>query len=234
VLAVLVPGIARAQANVPDSGAFKIYQRGTAIGIESFNYLVDADSMLVSAHTRLVLPSAPDDTLYKDASLVVSREDYDLRVYQSQQTFRGAYMLRGLLLRDTVFSTYRQTDLGGEGAVLIRPPGKLFLVDPFLYSMFDVMGRNLHDRVFETRPVQLLVMAAEDTVMTGTATDLGSEKIPWGGKPVTCRKLGISDGTTQFVMWVSPIGRMLLLEEPASGLRVEREPPAIKPRRRGG
>lgn len=232
VAAVL--GAAPAAANVPDSGAFKIYQRGQAVGIESFAYVIDADSMLVSAHTRAVLPSVPDDTLYKDCWLVVSKDDYDLRVYRSQQTFRGAYVLRGLIPRDTVVTAYRQTDAGGEGATLVRPPGRLFIVDPFLYSMFDVIGRNLHDQVFESRPIQLFVMTDVDTVITARATDRGEEKIPWGGKPVTCRKLAVSDGTTEFILWISPIGRMLQLEEPVSGLRVEREPPPVKPRRRGG
>jgi len=232
VAAVL--GAPQAGANVPDSGAFKIYQRGQAIGIETFGYFIDADSMLVSAHTRAVLPSVPDDTLYKDCWLVVSKDDYDLRAYRSQQTFRGTYVLRGLVPGDTIFTVYRQSEVGGEGSTLVRPPGRLFIMDPFLYSMFDVIGRNLHDQKFESRPIQMLVMADADTVIAARATDLGQEKIPWGGKPVTCRKLAVSDGATEFILWISPIGRMIQLEEPVSGLRVEREPPPIKPRRPGG
>lgn len=225
-------GVARAASpSIPDSGAFKVYQGGVPIGIETFNYLVDADSMLVSAHTRLILPTAKTDTLFKDAGLVVSVADYEPRQYKSEQHYVGESMVLGIATGDTAMTLYRQYGLKGDAVRVVRPPGKIYIIDPLLYTMFDVIARDLHGRTFDQRTLQLLVLAAPEAVIEATARDRGEETIRWGAKPVTTRKVEISDGRLDFNLWISPTGQMLKLEESASGLRVVREPPPVKRRK---
>jgi hypothetical protein len=67
-------------------------------------------------------------------------------------------------------------------------------------------------------------------VIEATATDLGSDTIRWGARPIQARKLEIGDEHMKFIAWAAPGGRMLRLAEPVSGLRVEREPAAVKSR----
>jgi len=108
------------------------------------------------------------------------------------------------------------------------PPGRVFVVDPKVFICFDLICRSLHGKVFEHRPLTLFVLGARDSVVEATATDLGGETIRWGERPILARKMSIGDAQTTFVAWAAPRGNLLRLEETASGLRVERSPPAVK------
>jgi hypothetical protein len=211
-----------------DHGSFRIYQSDKFLGSEVFALVSNGDSLLVTSRCFQVLPGG--DTLRKSVAQVVGLLDYGLRSYRSQQQLGGHTVSRGLQLADTVFTSYRQVDERGEGDWLVLPPGRVFVMDPKVFICFDLMCRSLHGKVFDQRPLTLFVLGARDSMIEVKATDLGSEMIRWGSRPVQARKLTIADAHTTFIVWAAPRGHLLRLAESASGLRVEREPPALKPR----
>lgn len=213
-----------------DAGSFRISQSGHMLGSEVFSFTGRGDSMLVQSRTFQVLSSG--DTLRKDVAQVVSLMDFGLRSYHSKQIAGGHTLTRGLELGDTAFISFRQIDQQGEGDVLVLPPGRVFVLDPKAFICFDLICRSLNKKVFETWPLTLIVLGPRDSVLAATATDLGTETIRWGSKPVQAHKLGIGDANTTFTAWAGPSGSMLRLEESTTGLRVERDAPAVKPRPR--
>src|SRR5262249_54099950 len=117
----------------------------------------------------------------------------------------------------------------GSGDTMVRPPGRVYVIDAQLFVLFDLMGRNLSAQTFESRPLEMVVLGARDTVLEATAQALGVEPIRWGAREVQARKYSIADTDTQFLLWVDARGHMLRLTQPAIDLRVDREPP--KPKR---
>jgi len=230
--AVPSPEVAAVPAGVIDSSTFRVYQRDRALGTETFSYESMGDSLHIFSHVVQVLPGPDGDlAIDKQVVLTVSAFDYDLKAYQSTLKAGGRDLTRGLVMNDTAFTAYRESqDLGGVGDRLLRPPGRLFVLDGQVFVLFDVMCRNLHGTTFDSRSLSVIVLRdEEDQVTQITATNLGTETIRWGARPVTARKLRFADSYATFHAWVGPQGYMLRLEQPASGLRVERVPPAVKP-----
>ncbi len=215
---------------VDDSGTYRVYQKGRALGTETFSYQTRGDSLVVTSHVVQVIPQSESvDTLDKSIALTVGAFDYDLRDYRSSQRFLGEQVVRGLVLEDTVFTAYRELNGSiGVGDRLVRPPGRLFVIDPQVFVLFDVMCRNLHGKSFDSRPVWVLVLGQPDSIFEATAHNLGTETINWGSRQVLAHKFEITDQHTQFLAWVSPRGQMLRLQKPDVGLRVEREGPPVK------
>jgi len=217
------------RADAIDQGVFRIYLGGHAVGTESFTYDLQGDSLVISSHLRrLVSTPSGDDTLDKVVIMVADSLDYDLRSYQSTQKFQGRVIRRGVFPRDTSFAVFRETENVGSGDELARPPGHLYIVDPQVFVLFDMMCRTLQHRVLGTRPIWVLSLGVKDSVISASATDLGTEEIRWGSRQVQARKLRLADPATQFIAWVSPAGRMLRLSQPEAGIRVEREPRPVR------
>ena len=203
-----------------DRGTYKVYQNDRPLGAETFGMEEHGDTLLVTSQVFQAIPTPEGATkLEKNMRLLANRVDL------------------GLVLKDTSFVSYREVDGSGEGVGLVLPPGRLFVLDPQVFVLFDLIGRTLYDRAFESRPITVMLLAERDSVLDATVTNLGNETIRWGAKPVQALKLGIADSGQRgrFVMWLSPQGEMLRLEQPESGLRVERDAPAVKRRTpRGG
>jgi len=234
VVAVLAGGPARADIpTVPDSGVYHVYLNDQALGIESFSFLVGRDSLYCGSHAVQMFPT-PDrtDTLDKFVQMIVGRLDQDLHWYQSNQRFRGQDLLRGLVVDDTAYTAYREDWRGGDGVRRVRPPGRLFVLEAQSFLVFDLVGRSYFDKTFTERPVQMLVLGERDTLVEATIQNLGTEKIRWGSRPIEARKLRIADANTEFITWMSPVGYMVRLEQPAAGLRVERDAPPVKRRKK--
>lgn len=228
-----------ALAEVPtesiDKGSFIVYLRDQAIGAETFGVEARADSINAAAHSyRKSRASDGEIMVEKGMVLSMGREDYSLRFYQANETIQGQTLIKGVIAspEDTAFTIFREhKGGGGEADRLIAPPGRLFVLDAGLYTLFDLICLNLHDKAFASRPITLITLStAQDTVVEAEVVDLGRETIRWAFKPVTTRKLQFKQGGTEFVVWMDPIGRMLRLTHEASGLRVERDAPPVKKR----
>jgi hypothetical protein len=232
LLGAALAGSAYAQpAAVLDKGNFIIYQNDKPMGAETFVYALTHDSLTVQSRGYLVIPSDRGEVRYeKGVDMILDRYDYGLRSYQSNYEYGGHKIVRGISVSDTALTLFRELDERGEGNGITRPPGRFYVIDARVFTLMDLICRSLRDKQFVTRPITLLILADPDTVVAATATDDGPETMRWGAKAVVARKLVIEHAGLKFHTWVSPQGQMLRLTEPESGLRVEREAPAVKPR----
>lgn len=240
-LLALLPRPAGAQQVTLDEGKFLVSKDGKPVRVEEFSLDQSGDSLLVRAASHLAnqfdddaLPGAQRLTADKSEILVLGVTDFALRSYWSQQIMNAGRdtLRRGIVLGgvDTAFTLYRDINNHGFGDRLAMPPGRIYVLDPPLFTTFNLIGRSLQGKVFDRRPITVLVLGARDTVVETTVSDLGTETIRWAARPVVARKLEFRQGATTFQTWVDPRGRMLRLEHVPSGLRVDRDPPAVKKR----
>jgi hypothetical protein len=214
------------EVNLVDRGTFRIFVDDKALGSETFSFAIAGESLLVFSRTLVTLaPIGSPDSIEKDMNLIAGAQDFDLLSYSSYQRYQGRDLRRGLIMNDTLYSAFREMGSQGMGDRRVRPPGRIYVEDPQLYVLYDLICRNLHGKVFEERPIQFLILGERDSLMDATITDLGVEPLSWGTRTVQARKLWVRRSDAQFTMWTSPRGEMLKLTQPDYGLRVEREPP---------
>lgn len=216
---------------VLDHGSFVIRTTDRVVGVETFTIEGRSDSLILNSNLYGTEPTEEgEQQLEKQMGLVANRADFGLRQYQSNTTFAGKKLIRGIVMSDTSLNIFREEDGRGSGETLTAPPGRLFILDARLFSLFDLICLSLHGKTFQSRPLALLALGPRDTTLEATATHLGTETIRWGSRPVQARKLSVTDGTTTYWIWANPAGQMLRLVHRESNTRVEREPPPIKKR----
>ena len=220
------PPLAESDLTTVDKGTFLIYQGNQLLGTEVWAVESSGDSLLVKSRSFQVIGP---DTVRKDVAEVVGSE-YGLRNYMSKQTYQGHTLSRALILGDTSFASYRQYDLRGSGDQLVLPPGRMFVMDPKAFICFDLICRSLKGASFEQRPIILLVLGPRDSVVQATATDRGIDTVTWGGRTIASHRYRVGDARTSFDLWALPSGGLLNLEEPRSGLRIERQAAPLKRR----
>ena len=237
VAALLHPVLAAAQSETEtlDQGNYVISVGERAVGAENFTIQSRSDSVFCQARSYLTRRTSEGDQMVeKVMGWSANRSDWSLRYFQSEETFRGETVVRGVLQApgDTALTVFIERKQGGGMANRrVAPPGRVFILDSGLYTLFNLICLSFHDRTFTTRPVNLLAVGPPDTLLEAQATDLGHETVRWGAKPVQARKIQISDGTTTFIAWMSPDrGKMLKLTHEASGLRIDRDAPPVKKR----
>jgi hypothetical protein len=231
---LLIAAPAFAQDSVIDKGNLIIYLRDQAIGAETFGVEGRADSINSAARSYRKAKPTGTEMIEKQMILTASRADFALRFYQSNETIQGKTFITGVVAgqEDTALTVFHEEKQGaGVASRLVAPPGRVFVLDPGIYSLFNLISLNLQGKTFQTRPISLLTLAAQgDTIIEAEVSDLGNETIRWGSKPVQARKLQLRDRGTVFLVWANSDGKMLRLVHEPSGLRVEREAPAVKKR----
>lgn len=227
------PFAASVHAQILDQGTFKLYQGTRSLGRETFTFEGTPESLIVRARQKLLLPTSQgEESLGKAVDVLLGRRDYMLRQYQSNRSFRGRELIRALVIADTHYVAYREGEgRMGTGDARVLPPGRLFVMDSQLATLFDLIVRSVHGQTFESRPINLLALGPRDTMLEASVVERGTETIRWGAKPVAAHKLDIvADSQTTFTVWAGAKGELLRLTEPVSGLRVEREAPAVRRR----
>lgn len=238
LLLVLLALPGRAGAATPDDGTidqgtYIVYASDKPLGTETFTTRKRGDSLMVASRVEQTHARPEGDVkVVKSFSMVVSAFDFGLRHYESKQEVQGSHLLRAVNVADTTISVFREDGRAGVGTVLTAPPGRLFLVDPMLFALFDLMCQSLHEHTFASRPLSILVLGPTDSLLAARVDDLGIETLRWGARPVKARKLLITDTTVSFYAWMGPNGHMLRLEQPEQKLRVERQAPPVKKRAR--
>lgn len=214
-----------------DHGSYSVYAGQRLLGKERFVFERQGDSVLVASNVEQTLPTPRgDQPLVKKVALGIKMLDYNLLSYSSEMDFMGRKLKRGLVPWDTTFTSYHESEEGGYGDTSVRPPGRLFLIDSQVFVLFDVMLRSLNGRMFGPRTLQVVVLSEpRDSVLEVAVTPGETETIRWNGATVKAKRVTLSDGTSRFDTWVSARGRMLALEQAASGLRVERDPDSKEP-----
>lgn len=217
---------------VADSGRFVILDHGKPVANEAFEYDLSSDSLLVTAqHVRkLKAADGSSRVLIKKLGMIVDGFDFGLRSYTSNLEFDGHVTVRGILPGDTSMTVYTETDGAGDASRVVQPPGRLFVMDPLLFTLFDVIGKNIHGKTFTTRPIQLIALGKDAVPVEAQVTANGPETVRWGGRSVVAERFTLTDPSSSFVMWVTDKGQMLRLENAANELVVMREPPPA-PRR---
>lgn len=201
------------------------------LSVETVTYERSRDSLVVRSELyQTVFSEQGADSVRKRMLLVMNAFDMGLRVYRSEQLARGHTWSRAVVPHDSTLSSYREYDQRGEGQVLALPPGRLFVLEGGLFSLFDVMTRSLADRTFSTRPLTVMTLGPRDSIITITVRDLGRDSLRWGARRVVARRLEFADGNLHYAVWADPQGRMLRLSQPDVRLEVTRQPPAVKPR----
>lgn len=234
-------GLALAQTPIPthyknpplDQGRFVIRSGGKQVGTEDFTFRVLADSLCLSSQS-LTLQDPGDgkpDTVDKRLFLAVGKDDYVLHAYQSNETFRGKLQVRGIVMGDTLFTLYREYEGHGVGDRLVLPPGRMYVMDSRLYSLFELMCLSLKDQTFQQRPVFVLALGERDTIVEATVARAGRDTLRIGGKPTVTTRWRMTQGPVTLELWTDARGRLMRVAHPPTGLVVEREPAAVKPSR---
>ncbi len=240
-LLLLLAAPAWAQIGAPkdesiDRGNLIVYLHDQAIGAETFGVEGHADSINYGARSyRKVHTANGEEMIEKQMILSAGRANFALRTYQSNETIHGQTVITGVIAgeEDTALTVYREQKEGmGVANRLVAPPGRVFVLDSGIYSLFNLICLDLHGKTFASRPLSLLTLSAAqgDTIVEAQVTDRGTETIRWGSRPVQARKLELRDRDTVFEVWANPSGKMLRLVNAPTGLRVEREAPAVKRR----
>jgi len=229
----LASASATGEQTIIDSGNFVVHAGTRTLGIESFSIEDRGDSLAMFSQVEQLFPRAdgPADSLTKNTFLYANSFDYGLHMYQSTQRLQGRKLLRAVVMDgDTTMSLFRENDRGGEGDKLPAPPGRMYVIDTQVFTLFNMICLSLHGQSFESRPITLLVLGPRDSLVEARVSRLGTETIRWGTREVQAEKLSIGDDQSTFYAWTGPRGEMLRLSQPGAGLRVEREAPKVKRR----
>lgn len=208
-----------------DLGSFKVYFGDRLLGTEKFSFEPRGDSVLVFSNVDEQLPT-PQGAQHLDKKMLMTIKaiDSNLLAYQSEQAFVGERVLRGITVHDTTLTTFREVDGKGVGDTYERPPGRMFVVDAQVFTLFDVMLRSMHGKMeIGERPLSVIVLGApRDSLMDiqFRPGDIGTVEVD--GRRRSARQVTLSDGTSEFTAWVAPAGHMLRLDQPATGMRIER------------
>jgi hypothetical protein len=116
---------------------------------------------------------------------------------------------------------------------VVQPPGRLFVMDSQMFTLFDVLSRSIASKTFTTRRVQLLALQSDSLAAPlATITALGPDTLVVGKSKQPVKRFAFEDQSARFEMWSDPKGRLVRLTHAESGLRVERVPAAASPARK--
>ena len=242
VLALLLAGLAPAAhaqvAAVQDSGLLLVYEGDRPVAHENYRLQAMGDSLLFTAvHERVFVDDqGARHAFKKNMLLVVDSRDLGLMRYVSIQEFKGGNYTRGLFTSDTSMTYYHELDGAGGADRVVQPPGRLFVMDSQLFTLFDVLCRSLANKSFDKRRVQMLALLPDSLTMpVATVTMARPDTVRIGGRRVTLRHYVLEDPSATFELWADPVGRLVRLVHAASGVHVERDLPtaaAVPVRRR--
>lgn len=223
---------ARAAQETIDRGSYEITVNGRSVGRELFHVFNTNDSLVVTSSStfRFTTPDGEKETK-KLLNVVLGREDLVLRGYTSNEEFDGHVRIRGVVMSsETAITLIHEFDGRGYGNTYERPAGRVFVLEGQLFALMNLIAHAVRDQSFDRRPVNLISLAARDTISEAEVVRLPPQTIRWGNKPVQAEHLQLVQAPLVFDLWLDRAGRVLRIEHVPSGLRVEREAPAVKPR----
>ena len=232
VLTLLPAAPALAQSSTPaDSGRLVVYQGDMPVMNERFTFQFLGDSLALTAVSERKLrdDQGAVHPYRKTLLLVADVRDLGLQRYLSIEEFQGHKVTRGLVPGDTSITYYQERDGAGEASRLVQPPGRLYVMESPMFSLFEVLCRGLADKSFTTRRAQLVALSDTMTTPLATITRLAPDTLLNAGQRVIARHYRLEDPGATFDLWADPRGRLIKLLHAASGLRVERLPDPTAP-----
>jgi hypothetical protein len=232
------PAAAQARVSV-DSTQFAVFEREVPVATERCVFNSMGDSLVVVATTQRTFQDEQGGRhpLRKSMMLVVDAHDLGLIRYLSTQNFDDHEIVRGLIPGDTSMTYFIEADGGGNADRVVQPPGRLFVMDSQMFSLFDVLSRSLANKTFTTRRVQLLALQPDSLAAPlATVTALGADTLLIGRSKQVVKHYAFEDESARFELWSDREGRLVRLIHADSELRVERVsmPSASAPKPPGG
>ena len=211
-----------------DAGSLVILQYDRPVGREDFTITTRGDSVILRSKSTLTYdPAQPTRT--KDMQCVLRADNWLLLGYTSGQTIQDVdHRIRVAPGPDTTVTIYKEQGVNGIADTHYRPPGRLYVLDAMMYSLFQVMSQSLGPLAFDERTIAVLTVGARDTVVEARIRKLPDESIRWGNKPMTAHKLRFEQGALALDVWTDTRHRVLRITHDPSGLSVERKAPAVK------
>jgi len=228
LLAATFAAAAVPHPDILDQGRLVVLEDGTPVGYEDFEYERQGDSLLVSAAQTRTVRDTDGSTVkwVKKFGLIVDANDFGLHRYTSNVEVNGhKTQVKGVIPGDTAMTVYSEVNGEGNAVRLTQPPGRMFVMDPMMFTLFDVICRNISAQSLEKRPVELVTLGDDPGVVRAMATAAGPDTIEWGGKTMVTRRWLIADDQSTFVAWVSPSGQLLRLLHRGGSLEVLRREP---------
>lgn len=226
VLSAALAPAALAQAPAADDSArFVIFEQAVPVAHERCVYQFMGDSLVITARTvrRFADEKGQLHEFTKNMALVVDSHDLGLMHYTSVQDFQQHEVVRGLVPGDTAMTYFDEVDGSGSAIRVTQPPGRLFVLDAQLFTLFDVLCRSLAGKEFETRRVQLLALAPDTLTMpVATITLNKPDTLSLGTRRVPARHYSLQDEDVRFELWADAGGRMLRVAHEPTELSVER------------
>ncbi len=228
-LALTWPSAARADSAPPDSGRFIVFQGDMPVANERFTFQFLGDSLTLTAVARRTMQDDQGQrhNYEKVMVLVADSRDFGLQRYLSVQEFRGVTVQRGLIPGDTSMTFYFEESGAGQAFRLVQPPGRLYVMDSPMFSLFEVVTRGLAGKQFTSRRVQLLALTDSMATPLATVTTLKPDTLKLGEKRVPVRHYRFEDTSAAFDLYADSRGRLIRLVHGPSGLHVEREPEPV-------
>lgn len=229
IAVALATGAANAAAPAADDAAsLVVLQYGQPVGREDFKIITRGDSVILESKASLTYdPSQPTRTKNMKCTM---RSNWVLLGYTAAQIIQGQDFRVGVAPGpDTTVTVYRETGTSGDARTYYRPPGRLYVLDSMMYSLFQLMSQSLGPLPFDERTIAVLTISAQDTVVEAKVRKLPDESIRWGSKPMTAHKLRFEQGALSLDLWTDTRHRVLRIAHEPSGLTVERKAPAVKP-----
>jgi len=222
-----------ARADVTDTyevrqqASFDIYNGQTRLGTEKFRIYATHDTLITASTVRLD-GAGPDSRLpfeKRTTFLQRSYDSYPLVFQIVEQTRRDTTQTVALncVFRDTVATIFREEKGRGVGSSVALPPGRLYLLEPGIYLQVQLLLADFLAGSQQTRKQPVLIPSLE-TVVDLWLTKGPIEAVVVRGKKHDAQRVEFTDKLTNLVGWMDTSGRLLKLEAPGQGLRVERGP----------
>lgn len=232
LLLALSAAVTPARAQVvaqPDSGRLLVFVNERPVANERYWWEPMGDSILISADHRFSESNERGERrdFRKVMTLVLSSRDLGLLRYFSRQDYGEDEWNRGILPGDTAMTYYHELNGGGSAERLTMPPGRLYVMDSRLFTLFDVVCRSLAYKQFEKRPLQTLSLFPDSlATIRATVTLAGVDTMRTGTRRVAMRRYRYEDPSIGFDLWADLEGRLMRLDHTDSGLSVRLDLPA--------
>ena len=233
-VAILLCAVApSARADVTDTyevrqqASFEIYNGETRLGTEKFRIYATNDTLITASTVRL--DGAPPESRlpFEKRTTFLQRayDSYPLVFQITEQPRRDTTktIAYNCIFRDTVATIFREEDGRGVGTSVALPPGRLYLLEPGIYLQVQLLLADFLAGSQQTRKQAVLIPSLEQVVDLWL-TRGPAEPVLLRGKRMDAQRVELTDKLTNLVAWMDKNGRLLKLEAPGQGLRVERGP----------
>jgi hypothetical protein len=231
VLLCLLAPAARAAVTdtyqVRQQASFDIWNGDVKLGTEKFRIYAAHDTLITASTVRLD-GAAPNSTLPFEKRTSFLQRAYDsyplvFEITEQPRNDTTATMALNCLFRDTVAVIYKEASGRGVGTTVALPPGRLYLLEPGIYLQVQLLLADFLAGSQQTRRQSVLIPSAEQVVDL-YLTRGAMEAVVVRGRRVDAQRVDLTDKLTNRVAWLDKDGRLMKLEAPGQGLRVERGP----------